>query len=380
MKKLLFAALLGIGLQGVNAQDGNNICVWNAMNTYNTGGGAEDLERAIKCTDEAIVNESTSGKWKTWFYRGELYTLIFLDKNLKTKYASASFEAVKAFKKLNEINDPKFKEWEETMKYLLPLATNTFNEGVDQFQAKNFAQAYQYFYSIKDINAVIEAKGKTANIDLATALKNAAICAENAGNTEGAVQVYKDWLAIKPDAAAYRAYGAALRKLGNKEEAEKVLAEGLSKFPKDANLLVEKINTFLEAAQYSDALTYINNLLDVEPNNDGALFIKGLAYEKIGNEDSVVYYYTKSAELNPKNIKPWNNLGAWYVNKANALVEEMNKLGNTAADTKKYDELKAKRKELYVKAKPYLVKAQEIDPTDAQINRTLKQVELYTNE
>jgi tetratricopeptide (TPR) repeat protein len=380
MKKILLAAIFGLSLQGLSAQDGNNICVWNAMNTYNSGGGAEDLERAVKCTDEAIVNESTSGKWKTWFYRGELYTLIFLDKNLKTKYATAAFEAVKAFKKLHEINDPKFKEWEEVMKYLLPLATNTFNEGVDQFQAKNYAQAYQYFYAIKDMNAVIEAKGKTANIDLATALKNAAICAENAGNTEGAISVYKDWLAVKPDAAAYRAYCAALKKLGNKEEADKILTEGLSKFPKDANLLVEKINTYLEATQYTEALTYINNLLDVEPKNDGALFIKGLAYEKIGNEDSVVYYYTKSAEINPKNIKPWNNLGAWYVNKANALVEEMNKLGNTAADTKKYDELKAKRKDLYVKAKPYLIKAQEIDPTDAQISRTLKQVELYTTE
>lgn len=380
MRKILLAALLGIGLQGVNAQDGNNICVWNAMNTYNTGGGAEDLERAIKCTDEAITNESTSTKWKTWFYRGELYTLIFLEKTLKPKYGNAAFEAIKAFKKLQEINDPKFKEWEEVMKYVQPLATNTFNEGVDQFQAKNFAQAYQYFYAIKDINSIIESRGKTSGIDLATALKNAAICAENAGNTDGAIEVYKDWLAIKPDAMAYRAYCAALRKQGKKEEAEKVLAEGLSKFPKDANLLVEKINTYLEATQYTDALTYINNLLDVEPNNDGALFIKGLAYEKIGNEDSVVYYYTKSADINPKNIKPWNNLGAWYVNKANALVEEMNKLGNSSADTKKYDELKAKRKELYVKAKPYLVKAQEIDPTDAQINRTLKQVELYTTE
>ena len=69
-----------------------------------------------------------------------------------------------------------------------------------------------------------------------------------------------------------------------------------------------------------------------------------------------------------------------YVNKANALVEQMNKLGNTSADIKKYDELKKERTELYKKAKPYLEKAKEIDPSDAQINRTLKQVELYTAE
>ena len=380
MNKLTLTIALGLTLAIANAQDGNNICTWNAMNTYNSGGGPDDLEHGIKCTDEAAVNDATSAKSKTWFYRGQLYTLISQDKILKPKYGTAPFEAIKAFKKLYDLNDPKFKDWEDVMKYLLPLATNTFNTAVDNYQAKNYAQAFQYFYAIKDINAIIEGKGKKANIELAVALKNAAICAENANDNAGAISVYKDWLAIAPDAMAYRSYAVALKKAGQADESKKTIDEGLAKFPKDANLLVEKINVYLEGAQYPEALAYVNNLLEVEPKNDGAMFIKGLAYEKIGNEDSVIYYYTKSAEINPKNIKPWNNLGAIYVNKANALVEQMNKLGNTAADIKQYDELKKKRKDLYVLAKPYLLKAKEIDPNDAQINRTLKQVELYTAE
>jgi tetratricopeptide (TPR) repeat protein len=380
MKKLTLALLVTSLSISAFAQDGNNICVWNAMNTYNSGGGPNDLERGIKCSDDASVHENTMPKSKTWFYRGELYTLAFIDTVLREKYPTAAFEAIKAFKKLNDLSDPKFKEWEEVNKYMLPLATNVFNRAVDFYQDKNYAQAFQYFYAIKDINAVLTAKGKTANIDLAVALKNAAISAENAGDTEGAINVYKDWLALAPDPVAYRNLAVAYKKQGKGEESKKTVDEGLSKFPKDANLLVEKINVFLEGAQYTDALTYVNNLLEVEPKNDGALFIKGLAYEKIGNEDSVVYYYLKSAEINPKNVKPWNNLGAIYVAKANALVEPMNKLGNTAADIKKYNEMKAERRGYYLKAKPYLDKAHEIDPNDAQINRVLKQVELYTAE
>lgn len=197
----------------------------------------------------------------------------------------------------------------------------------------------------------MEGKGQKANIDLAVALKNAAICAENSGNADGAIAVYKDWLAISPDAAAFRNLGAAYKKQGKLDDSTYWAEEW--PIPKDANLLVEKINFYLESAQYTEALTYVNNLLMLEPKNDGALFIKGLAYEKIGNEDSVVYYYTKSAEINPKNIKPWNNLGAMYVAKANALVEPMNKLGNTSADIKKYDELKKQRKVFYLKAKRF---------------------------
>ena len=380
MKKLTLITLFAAAATFGYAQDGNNICTWNAMNTYNSGGGPDDLEQGIKCTDEAAANESTINKSKTWFYRGQLYTLIAQDKVLNLKYGTAALEAVMAFKKLYEIGDPKFKDWEDVFKYLMPLATNTFNTAVDNYQNKNYAQAFQFFYAIKDINAVIEGKGKKANIDLAVALKNAAICAENAGDVEGAIKVYKDWLAVAPDAMAYRSYASALKKSGKTAEATALIDEALVKYPKDAALLVEKINVYLEGGKYPEALAYVNNLLDVEPNNDGALFIKGLAYEKIGNEDSVVYYYNRSGEANPKNIKPWNNLGALYVNKANALVEQMNKLGNTSADIKKYDELKKERTELYKKAKPYLEKAKEIDPSDAQINRTLKQVELYTAE
>jgi tetratricopeptide (TPR) repeat protein len=380
MKKLAVVLFLPFLSLIAYAQDGNNICVWNSMNTYNTGGGPGDLERGIKCSDEAAINESTAPKSKTWFYRGELYTLIFIDTVLRQRYAAAPFEAIKAFKKLYEINDPKFKEWDEVTKYMYPLATNVFNKAVDLYQDKNYAQAYLFFYSIKDINAVLQGKGKTPNIDLPVALKNAAICAENAGDVEGSIKVYQDWLALAPDPAAYRNLGLAYKKQGKLEESKKAIDEGLTKFPKDANLLVEKINFFLENAQYTDALTYVNNLLEIEPKNDGALFIKGLAYEKIGNEDSVVYYYLRSAEVNPKNVKPWNNLGALYVAKANALVEPMNKLGNSGADLKKYNDMKAERKNYYLKAKPYLDKAHEIDPNDAQINRVLKQVELYTTE
>ncbi|HRG90333.1 MAG TPA: hypothetical protein PLW44_15015 [Chitinophagales bacterium] len=380
MKRIYFL-ILGAGLTiGAYAQDGNNICAWNAMNTFQNGGGPSDLEAGLKCSDDAAVHEVTSVKSKTWFYRGQIYTLAFQDKSLKSKYPNAPFEAINAFKKLYELKDPKFRDWEDVYKYLIPLGTSTFNEGVEKFQAKDYAGAAKLFYAIKDVNAVLTGKGQTPNIELVTAIKNAAVAAENAGDATMLNTLYQEWLAVAPDANAYRGYAQALKKQGKTEESKKLIDEAIAKYPKDPNLLVEKINGFLEGAQYQDALTYVNNLLDVEPKNDGALFIKGLAYEKIGNEDSVVYYYLRSAEVNPKSIKPWNNLGALYVNKANAMLEEMNKLGNSSADMKKYEELKKQRKDLYLKAKPYLEKAKEIDPNDTQITRTLKQVELYTAE
>lgn len=380
MKQIIVCLLMAVAFETAYSQEGNNICVWNAMNTYNTGGGPEELEGAIKCADEAAANEVTSLKSKTWLYRGQLFSLISVDKVLKSKYPTAPLEGIKAFKKILDLADPKFRDWEEVYKHLVSLGSNSFNSGIDAFQSKNYADAYTYFYAIKDANAIWKGKGKEPNIDLATALKNAALSAENAGNNEAALNVYKEWIAIAPEAPAYRNYALLLKKTGQKEEAKKLIDEAIAKYPKDANLLVEKINFFLDGEKYTEALGFVNNLLEVEPNNAGALFIKAIAYEKLNNEDSVVYYYTRAGEANPKNKDPWINLGALYVNKANTMVETMNKLGSGAEDVKKYNELKKQRRELYLKAKPYLEKAKTIAPDDAQVTRTLKQIEMYTAE
>jgi hypothetical protein len=94
-------------------------------------------------------------------------------------------------------------------------------------------------------------------------------------------------------------------------------------------------------------------------------------------EDSVVYYYNRAIEVNPKSINSYINLAAVYVNKAKEVNIEMNKLGNSAADIKKYDEMKGQIKTLYVQAKPYLEKAKEIDPNEVQVTRTLTQINAF---
>ena len=66
-----------------------------------------------------------------------------------------------------------------------------------------------------------------------------------------------------------------------------------------------------------------------------------------------------------------------YVNKAKDIATEMNKLGNSSADIKKYDEMKGQIKALYIIAKPYLDKAKELDPKDIQVTRTLTQINSF---
>ena len=378
MKKIALAVVLLTAISITYAQEGNNICVWNALNTYTEGGSSSDLERAVKCTDDAITNEATMNKAKTWWYRAKFYRTIFQDSVLKKKYGTAAFESIKAFKKLQEINDPKFKEWDEAYTNLVVLGTLTFNEGVDQYQKRNYAQAYQYFYGIKDINAVITARGKATTIDLGAALKNAAISAENSGDTAGALKVYKDWLEVAPSGTGYQRYAQALKKSGDTIEARKQIDLGLGKYPNDAGLLVEKINIFLGEGKYSDAMSYVDNLLKVEPKNEGALFIKGMTYDKIGGKgDSVLYYYNKVLEVNPKNYNAIFNIAAYYYNKGRDIYVESQKLGTKSADLEKLEEMNLQIQAYYKQAQPKLELAQSMHPDDMTVNRSLKQIESF---
>ena len=56
------------------------------------------------------------------------------------------------------------------------------------------------------------------------------------------------------------------------------------------------------------------------------------------------------------------------------MVEQMNALGNSSADNKKYDELKEQRKQIYTETVPYLTKALELNPNNSEVIRTLMNI------
>lgn len=52
----------------------------------------------------------------------------------------------------------------------------------------------------------------------------------------------------------------------------------------------------------------------------------------------------------------------------------MNSLGNSAADNKKYDELKKQREQSYKEALPYLEKARAINPSNQNVLKYLMNI------
>ncbi|MEN0083040.1 MAG: hypothetical protein AAGC51_16355, partial [Flavobacterium lindanitolerans] len=71
------------------------------------------------------------------------------------------------------------------------------------------------------------------------------------------------------------------------------------------------------------------------------------------------------------------NLSVLKLNGDTAIVDEMNKLGTSAKDNKRYDELKVKREAIFKSTLPYLEKANKLDPKNEDVYRTLLNVYNY---
>ncbi|MBX2904376.1 MAG: tetratricopeptide repeat protein [Chitinophagales bacterium] len=378
MKKLSFTILGAAFAAASFSQSSNVTAAWNYMNYYNNGDGVQNLEKAKTAIDEAVLNEKTLGDSKTWFYRGQVYQLIFSDTTLRQQQDMAQAEAVKSYKKVFEMNDPKFKAWKDMTRYLLALGPGTFNAAITQYERKNYEQSYKYFASIDDINAILEARGEKPNIETDKALGNAALSAENAGNTQGAIDAYKKLSAKFPDAKYDLLLSRLQKKAGDKDGAIATLDAAIAKYPQNIDLLIDKLNIYIGDNKHEQALDMLNKAIALDSNNDQLYYALGTAYEKLGKGDEAKAAYEKATQINPKNFGATYNMGAYYFNKAGALNDEMNKLGYSKADQVKYEDLKKQRAEIFKQAKPYFEKCKELNADDAPTLKALKQIELYS--
>ena len=79
-------------------------------------------------------------------------------------------------------------------------------------------------------------------------------------------------------------------------------------------------------------------------------------------------------EIDPNYINAKMNMVALILDQEQGIIDEMNNLGSSAADDKKYDELKAKRHQMYKDAVPYLVSVLEKEADNLSAAKTLMNI------
>jgi len=158
---------------------------------------------------------------------------------------------------------------------------------------------------------------------------------------------------------------------GEDEKALTAIQDALSENPDDDALLRSAADVYLKMGMTDEYEAAMNKVIAKDPNNPGLYFNLGVGAANAGNAEKALGYYKKALEIDPNYAGANLNIAALMLGQDKEIIEQMNSLGNTKADNKKYEELKDKRLQLYKDAIPYLEKATSGETPNIEAVRTL---------
>ena len=167
--------------------------------------------------------------------------------------------------------------------------------------------------------------------------KNIALIYIQEGEDEKAIDAIKDAKAENPDnIALLQAEADVYYRMGNKEKYNELMQEMVKKNPNDPNV-------------------YYN---------------LGVTAAELGDNEKAIEYYEKALEIDPEMTNARMNIVVAILAKERDIIDEMNDLGMSKEDNKRYEELEEERKNIYKQAVPYLEKVIESDPENVNVIRT----------
>lgn len=172
----------------------------------------------------------------------------------------------------------------------------------------------------------------------------------------------------------YKNIALILLQKGKVEEAKNAIAEARQANPDDISLILSEADLYLKANDMNTYGKLITEVLEKQPNNAELIFNLGVISYSNKDYKNAEKYYLKVIELNPKYANAYFNLAALKIDESQVLLEQMNKLGTSAAENKKYDALKKQRDALLTGVVGYLEKTISLDDKNNDAKLTLVSV------
>jgi tetratricopeptide (TPR) repeat protein len=162
----------------------------------------------------------------------------------------------------------------------------------------------------------------------------------------------------------------------NLDKAKTLIAEARAVSPNDISLVQAEATIALKLNDMKKYNELMQQVVASDPDNHELYFNLGVSAANMKDFDNAQKYYLKALEIEPNYYNANINYALLIIEKGDELVEEMNSLGMSAADNKKYDQLQEQLYGLYRESIPYFKKATEIKKDDVELKRTL--MNIYT--
>ena len=268
-----------------------------------------------------------------------LYTVYELDKSdLEKLYYAASY-AVNA------------QEYDSALSYYNELKAKNFSgEGMSYFAKNILTEKEDYFGTTPEAKADRDSKVK---LKVYTNPRDEKIPSKRG-------EIYKNIALI-------------LVQEGKVDEAKKALSEARVANPDDSSLTLTEADLYLKLEDFTTYKKLISEVLEKNPNDADLLFNLGVISAKTDAVEAEKYY-KKAIEIKPDYVNAYLNLAILKLDGEKKIIDEMNKLGTSEKDNKRYEVLKKQRQAVFMDTLPFLEKANELDPANEDVATTLLNV------
>jgi len=127
------------------------------------------------------------------------------------------------------------------------------------------------------------------------------------------------------------------------EEAITAIVDARKANPEDTSLILSQADIYLKTNDMNTYASLIKEVLAKDPDNADLIYNLGVVSGQNKDNINAEKYYLRAIELKPDYANSYYNLAAIRLDEAQVILNQMNKLGMSAADNKKYEMLKGKR-------------------------------------
>lgn len=362
MKKLvvLLAIILSANVMMAQKMDRTNAYNYNNHGQYEKA--AESIE---KCVNHAsFLGMKPKDQAQAWLYRAMIYLNIYQNKELLAKYPDALEMAYVSLQNCIKTDEGYTKDnAQDVYSRVVAIAECYFQDGIENFNNKSYPQAAANFRKSYEISL-------SGAYPDTSALENAGLAYMRGEMYDEALANYEDLKNLgynKVD--LYKNMAACYNAKGDDEKSLEMINEGLAKYPGDAGMIIEKVNLYLKQGKGEEALSDLNQLQEMDPNNVSILFTLGNIFgddtHDIFDADKAIGYYTRIIEIDPTYYDAHYNLAMVYITLSNQKITEANDItGTSKAEIERYNMLADEANEFLRQGLPYAQTAYEAQPSD----------------
>lgn len=373
MRKLLLALLLAASATGIYAQKLDDVKEKIQKNKW---------DEAKEKIDKAMTDPKAATNSEALFYKAQIYHNLSKT-SPDPSLSAAALDAMKNYLKLEE-KQPEGKRHMfstlENHRTAFEIYTDYFKAGADNYNNKNYDQAFQNFEkAIESFDLLKQYNLTSATFDT-TSVLYAGVSAEQMKNKDAAVKYYSKLADIKIADTTYRGlYEYVINHyMNNNDEAnaKKYLELGASVFPEYNGWLAYELD--MVGNDKMKRLAKYEELMQKYPKNYELAVDYGIQYfnHTYSNENKPADYTARQAKLESslkaaaaiKETALVNYLLSRHINNQIADLEEekRNVKGTAAADVAKKKDLDAKINQKYEELFTYSQKA--FDLYSAQVD------------